>query len=385
MNNKITVKNSLKTMGELIRKSNGKFWSIVVLILLPVLIINCSTFYLAYEGVTLNYDAFNGIDWDTIALRGEEGIKQFQAAFYNFIPSVSAETSTNEMVLQAIGSILLIMLDALLIVLGVSVFFEKQIDNTGTFKMAAKKLLSVLFISIITSWLYYEIQNLVFSGVLTMALGLSIGNTIMLASFVITVAFVFLIATFFACFVTLIADYALIASVSSRTRLFMSIGYAREVLRKRILKQMWHILPFVILGVIIPNALMSIGVVCMSNAVLGVSLAGISTVMQVVVLSLLWFYLVPDFFTLEKESGIQAKLRAMFEEAVKMQAEDFIKRAGEKKENSDNAASDNEKDKVEEEHSQAGAVKNSDSVSAADSDTDADSCESENSEKETKE
>ena len=60
------MKESNKKMGELIKKSGGLFWKTVLLVLLPVLVINCYIFYSNYGSVVNDYTKIDAFDFDNV-------------------------------------------------------------------------------------------------------------------------------------------------------------------------------------------------------------------------------------------------------------------------------------------------------------------------------
>ena len=316
MENKITFSRSFQNMKNLIKQSKGVFLYTLILALIPVLIINCYTFFILYDGFTVDYNALSALS--NIDFSDKDVTAKLMEVIEGIVPAVAQETSFGDEVLSAINMLITLFLDAFLITLGVQLAFNKKYDLMQLSKQAIPKMVPILIINLIISYAIYELQQLIYVSVVLLFSSVSMGEPIFIYSMITMAVSYVALALFVGGFITLFYSYMAITVVSSRARAILAFGYSREILKGKTFKQFFHILPFVAGGFILPMILQAVAIGC-NNTVLGIILTAINVILQIGITGLLWFYLIPDYFELEKNSGVQEKLRKMFEQAVQMQ------------------------------------------------------------------
>ncbi len=315
---KTTLTQSYVNMAELIKKSNGKFFTAFMLVMIPVLMICCYSFYVVYGGTGINYSALDGINITEIISGGEEAYTEFQEALMKVFPDVNYKQSFGDVVLDILNVLMIVFLDAYFVLLSVNMIFEKKYPDSVLFKEALKRIPAVLFISILASFFIYEIEGIVYSGVFMVLSSLYIGSGMFVVASAVSAMFILGICLIISCWLLLIVRYCAISTISGRCKAFLALGYTREVLKGRTWRQMFRIMPFVIVGFILPFIIQSVAIAFAYNTVISVGLVAISTLLQMTVFSLMWIYTVPEFFNNEKESGIQEKIQEMLAKAMNM-------------------------------------------------------------------
>ncbi|MBR2860770.1 MAG: hypothetical protein IKB86_02930 [Clostridia bacterium] len=320
MENKITFSRSFGNMIKLIKESKGVFLHTIILVLIPVLIINCYSFFVLYDGFAVDYNSLTQLDVLNFDFSDKEAVNKLMEALQGIVPQSTQSTSLGDEVLAAINMLLTLFLDAFLVTLGFLIFSKRKYTLAEAAKAAVRKMFPILIVNLFVSWIFYELQNLIYVCAVLIIAAITMKEALFLYSVLATSAFYLLIALFVGGIVTLFYSYIILTVVSSRTRGILAFGYSREILKGKVFKQTLHIMPFVAVSVVLPMALQAVGIAG-NNTKLGLILTAVSVIIQIVGNSLLWFYLLPDYFELEKTSGIQEKLRKMFEQAAKMQAE----------------------------------------------------------------
>ncbi len=320
MENKITFSRSFGNMIKLIKESKGVFLHTIILVLIPVLIINCYSFFVLYDEFVVDYNSLTQLNVLDFDFSDKEAVNKLMEALQGIVPQSTQSTSLGDEVLAAINMLLTLFLDAFLVTLGFLIFSKRKYTLTEAAKVAVRKMFPILIVNLFVSWIFYELQNLIYVCAVLIIAAITMKEALFLYSVLTTSAFYLLIALFVGGIVTLFYSYIILTLVSSRTRGILAFGYCREILKGKVFKQTLHIMPFVAVSVVLPMVLQAVGIAG-NNTKLGLILTAVSVIIQLVGNSLLWFYLLPDYFELEQTSGIQEKLRKMFEQAAKMQAE----------------------------------------------------------------
>ena len=315
---KITLKQSYINMAELIKKSKGAFFIAFILILIPVLIINCYSFYAIYGGTGLNYSAVENIDFDSMLTGSTDAVMQFQEAMYNILPETDYKQSFGDVFLDIISTLAIIVFDAFVTLFAVNFIFEKENKSSEVFNASLKNIPAMLFFSILASWIILEVQSIVASSVFMFFASLKTVNLLFIYSSVASMLMLTVCGIFLATWILLFVRYMTISYVSGRCRFMLAFGYAREVLRGRIWKNMFKIMPFIISGFILPVFMQSVAIAFGYKLMFSIGLVLISVVIEMLVFMLWWIYTVPEFFYQEKVSGIQKKIHDMIMQAMNM-------------------------------------------------------------------
>ena len=338
---KITLKQSYLNMAELIKKSKGKFFTAFILAIIPILIICCYSFFVVYGGTGINYSVLDGIDFNEIFMGNKEAITEFQDNLIKVLPDVNYEQSFGDVLLDVINMLLIVFLDAYFILVAMNLIFEKNYPDSVIFKEAFRRLPAVLFISILASFFIYEIEGIACSGIFTILSSIYIGNEAFVGASVASVAFLTVISLIISTWLLIIVRYCAIATVSGRCKAFLALGYTREILKRRNWRQMFKIMPFVLVGFILPFAIKAFAMAYADNVTLSVTLIAFSTLLQMSIFAFLWIFTVPEFFNNEKESGIQEKIQEMISKAMNM-AKTEEKEDNNSEENNSNDVSEKE-------------------------------------------
>lgn len=315
---KTTLRQSYVNMAELIKKSKGKFFTAFILVIIPVLIICCYSFYVVYGGTGINYSVLDGIDFNEIVTGDKEAIAAFQDKMMGIMPDVNYEQSFGDMFLDVINILLIVFLDVYFILTSMNLIFEKKYPDSVIFKETFKRWPAVLFTSIIASFFIYEIEGIVYSSIFTILSAVYIGNEMFISASVASAGFLIALSLIVSCWLLLVARYCAIATVSGRCKAILALGYTREVLKRRNWRQMFKIMPFVLVGFILPFVLQAFAIAYAGNVKLSVMLVAISTLIQMSTFAFLWIFTVPEFFSNEKESGVQEKIQEMILKAMNM-------------------------------------------------------------------
>ena len=315
---KITLKQSYRNMTDLVKKSKGTLFAAFILVLIPVLIINCYSFYAIYGGAGLNYSAIENIDFNSMLIGGSDAVLNFQEAMYKIFPETDYEQSFGDVVLDLISTLLIIIFDAFVSLLAIGFVFEKENNSTEIFKAALKKFPAMLFFSILASWIVLEVQSIVCSSAFMFFASLKMANPLFIYSSGASMLMLTIGGIFLSTWILLFVRYMAISYVSGRCRFMLAFGYAREVLRGRVWKNMFKIMPFIILGFILPLFMQATAIAFGYKTMFSICLVILSVIIEMFVFMLLWIYTVPDFFNQEKISGIQQKIHDMIMQAMNM-------------------------------------------------------------------
>lgn len=333
--NKTTVKQSYANMAQLMKKSNGAFMTALLLALVPIVIICCYSFYVVYGGAGLNYSVIDGFNLNSMLAGSTDAIMKFQEAMLKVFPDVSYEQSFGDVALDIINTLLIIVFDAFIILKAVSIVFEKEYSTTAILKQSLKKIPVVLFFSIFASWIVYEVQAMIYSSVFMIFVSNRLNSAMFLYTSIISTVMITLLSLLVSVWILLFVRYMTIAAVSGRCRFLVAFGYAKEILKGNTWRTMFRIMPFVLLGFIMPAFLQAIAIAIGDNITVSVALVAISAIIELFGFWLMWIYTIPEFFYFEKHSGIQQKIQEAIERVMEMRNS---------KENEDTNNEDNEKE-----------------------------------------
>jgi hypothetical protein len=334
--NKTSAKQAFSNMNQLIKHTNGLFYKTLMLLLIPVIIITCYNAYIHYGGVGLNYAALNGIDMEAIVSGKQGAMESFMKAFESFIPSVTVKQTGGDIFLNLVNALLILFLDVYFIVLGSGLIMDKKLQSGQVFKLSLRKIFTVMVISLFSSFIITEIESMLFSSVFVTAAMMHLGNKTMITTAVFVASTFFVLLLLLACWLLLYIHFMAIAAVSGRCRLIVSLGYAREILRKNVWHEMLHIAPFVLGGFMLPKIIQALGIAFSHNTVILLTLIGVSTLMEILFTAHMWMYIIPEFFALELSSGIVQKIRDMMSRMMNMQANENGENADNTEENGNN-------------------------------------------------
>lgn len=307
-------KQSYKNMFQLIKKSNGAFFKAFILVLIPLLIISCYSFYTIYGGSGIDFSKIANADFTNVL----EDNGDITEAIYSAVPQSNYKPTAADNFLDILSSVLIYVLDAYVILLATGLIFEKNNPDSSVLKASIKKIIIMIIVSLLASWVVMQVQSMVASTVYVVLMALNIQNRIFIMSSVIVSLIFLFLAVLLASWLLLYIRHMTIATVSGRCRFLISLSYAREILKGRVWKSMFRIMPFIIGGLIVPFMMQAFAVAFANNITLLIALVAVSTVLQLTVFMLMWIYTVPEFFECEIKSGIQQKIRDMIEKAMNM-------------------------------------------------------------------
>lgn len=315
----MTIGKSFRAMGQLIRKSKGRFWAAVVLILLPVLLVTSYQAYRTPPAIKADYTVLDGVDWNG-ALNGDSGVlEDLIAKEAQLITTNEADMGFREWLLELLSFALSCFLDAFIILLGFSLIREKKASTDKLVGGSMKKLLSVILLGIIISWLFFILQSGTDSAVVVIGAGVytaKMSHLMGVGMIIVGVLMGITSAALLMFLVTLLGlslYYAEISIVLERTRFLGGISYGREILRGHFMRQMWRLMPFTAAGALLPAVVESLTIILPVNAVTYTLLCDVSVLLQVVASACMWFYLLPGYLQYEQTSGIQEKIRQAME------------------------------------------------------------------------
>lgn len=316
----VNVKQGLNNMRDLIKKSNGLFSKALLLVLIPVLIINCYIFYMAYGGEGIDYSALNQIDYNSALQGNTEALNDFSNALLEAFPQPNTKTYTSDYILELLDILLIVFLDGFIIVLGTGLINEKKLTPSLISKEAFKKVPALLLLSMISSWVILEVESIIYSSIFTTFAAININNPLLIYTAVFMLLIFYGLAILISSWFMLFIHYMAIAVASSRCRLIVALGYVKAVLKGKVWRQMMRIAPFIILGFILPVSLQAVGIAFSKNSYILIALVAVSALAEIVVFAHMWMHTIPEFFTLEMQSGIQMKIRQMISMAMEKRA-----------------------------------------------------------------
>ncbi len=340
--NNTTFKQGIKNMDDLIKRSNGLFQKALLLVLIPVLMINCYIFYMAYGGEGVDYTQLQNVDYNSVFQGNQDAMADFSEALSQSFPEPSTKTGVADYVLELVDIIAIVFLDAFIIILGTSLLNEKKLSASVVSKEAFKKVIPLLILSMISSWIVIQAESWIYSSIFFAFVSFSMKNPI-ITYFAITVLVIFIsLAILISCWFLMFIHYMAIAVASSRCRLIVALGYVKAVLKGNVWRQMFHISPFIILGFILPVSLQAVGIALSKDPVILIVLVAISALLEIVMFAYMWMHTIPEFFRLELQSGIQMKIRQMIKNAMQNRAN-----VNNKNENENNNQEDENKEDIE--------------------------------------
>lgn len=318
MQKSITFKKSVKNMSGLIKKSKGLFFKAISAVLIPLLIIGCYNIVVSRQSVVTDFSKADLFDFDNIT--DTEYLNGFSEMLMSVQTYKDTKTSVTDTVFTVLEYLLSVFIDAFAIVLAVHVYFDKKYSLKDLIKLSFKRCFAVIFFGLFASWaLSFSAStvNSTFIGMGVLARASLNGSTFAKASLITYAGSAMLqwvLTLFFTSFVMMLVFYSTIASVSGRCRWFVALQYVFEILRKKKFKQTLHFTLPVLFAYFIPTV-MSVTALY-TNMSICLILTCVSVIMQVILNGLTWNYAVSDYFILEKESGIEDRIR------------NFIRRSG---------------------------------------------------------
>lgn len=345
MQKSITFKKSLGNMTGLIKKSKGLFFRFVLAVLIPLLIINCYNATVTSKSVTVDFSKADQFDFDDMS--NQNYFVEFTDMLTGVLTYNETKASATDTVFAVLEYLLTVFADVFVIVLAVHLYFDKKYNLKDLIKLSFRRCFPVIFFGLFASWTLSYVSSTVQSGIIGVGVFLrassngsmlaQIGTVTYIGSAVLQLA----LASFIVSFVMMIVFYSVIASVSGRCRWFIAVQYVFEVLRKKKFKQMLHFFLPVLLAYILPTVMLTVGIYTDINTC--IVLTCISVTVQTVLNAMLWNYAVSDYFILEKESGIEDRIR------------NFIRRSGQNNPMNGNGTKDGVSDKTEGDNGENGA------------------------------
>lgn len=313
------LKESNKKMSELIKKSGGLFWKTVLLVLLPVLVINCYIFYSNYGSVVNDYTKIDAFDFDNVT--DANYLTDFTDALLSVQQAGNTDLNATDIVFYILNILLSVFIDGFLIIFAVYLMFHKEYKIRNMVIITIAKCFSVIFFGIIASWALSYVTSAADSIALKLscfaraAAGGSKIAPFMLGVIIASSVIHGGIAYFLLSGVMMFVSYCTIAGVSGACRWFVAPQYVFEILRGKKFRQLLHFLLPTLLAYFIPCVLN--GLSMYTDVYTGLVITAVSITMQTVFNAMLWFRAVPDFYELEKESGIKERIRVFKENAGK--------------------------------------------------------------------
>lgn len=338
-NNKMSLSISIKNMRTVITKTKTTFFILLVLILIPVLIINCYSFYSVYGKMDFDYSKIEQIDFIGALNGGSESLEELYNKFNEAMPELNeTEPNAADVTLEIFNYIISIFTDTFLILLFSAAVLGKKLKNDELAKLTAKRMFVTLLFSLISTWIFIEAQDILLPNIIMISFASRINGGILLPASIIALILSIVLSMLLVCWLMSFVLHMTIAAVNGRTRSLLAFGYARELLRGKVWKYMLHIAPFMIAVFLVPTLLQGTAVIFAQQTVLSISLVALSVIINVVANAYTWAYLVPDFFFLEKDCGIQMKIKEMIDNA--MRNAQNIKRQNNSNEMSENPSTD---------------------------------------------
>ncbi len=337
--NKVTFADSFANMRSMIKKSKGLFLRVLLLVLLPVLIMNCYTFYTQYSDLEINYGAMDSIDFSRLLNGDATVIQDYMDSVMNVFGTAEAKTTAADIVFEIVNFVIGAFADAFIISLGICLAGNRKYAIADISKLALKNLFAVMFFDILSYWVISEAQTIVMPGIMLVAVFAHVKNTSLLIASLTSLVIEILIGMLIACWAMLFIYYMMITTVIGRNRPVMALGYSREILRKKVFGQMFHISPFIVGSFLIPTLMQGFTMFLVEELVPAIIIAALSIIIEVVFNMLIWMYIIPDYLVLEKESGIQEKLHDLIEKAIQRQQEIFNEKKSRKHGDTENVGS----------------------------------------------
>ena len=173
----------------------------------------------------------------------------------------------------------------------------------------------------ISSWIIYEVESIIYYNIFVIFAATRMSNPLMLYTAVCMLIIFMAGAILLSCWFLMYIHYMAIAIASGRCRFLFALSYVKTVLKGNVWRQMMHISPFIISGFILPVILQAIGIALSNDIYILLVLVAISVLLEIVVFAHMWMHTIPEFFALELNSGIQAKIRQMINKAMNMRSQ----------------------------------------------------------------
>lgn len=307
------MKDSIKKMNELIKKSRGLFLKTILLVLLPVLIINCYIFYSGYESTVNDYTKIDAFDFDNITVKNY--MVDFPEALMSVRQAGNTDLNATDIVFYIANYAISVFIDGFLIILAIHLVFDKEYKTKQIVMLALQRCFAVVFFGIIASWALSCAGSAMNSNILKIicfARGAAHGSKLapmMLGAAAVTAVIHAGIIYFLLAGVMMLVFYSTVAAVSGRCRWFASFRYVLELLDGKKFRQLLHFLVPTLLAFFIPIVLQAAAMY--TGLYTGLVLAGISVIMQTVFNAMLWFYTVSNFIEFEKERKEKMKAQTV--------------------------------------------------------------------------
>ena len=334
MENKLTFGRSFRQMAGLIKDGRRELLTALIMILIPILLINCYSFYVMYDGTAVDFTPLDELTgkFNIFSLTTSmEQLEQLTDAMQKVFPQSTYRVHGYDYALIVLEFLIRVAADILVVLIGVKVL-EKQKTSEGLGLAVLRRFIPVLFIKLFADWFASLGNDLILNALLNVAMMAHFkdlfGLWVMLFSLMTAAALAMLVL----CWGMLFVYYAAFSVCFGRCRLLVSLSYAREILRGRVFKNMLHIAPFVAVGFLVPSVLQFLAMLDMRRPVPGLLLIALAVILQTAASLLLWLFLLKDYFELENVSGIREKIRQMMEEAIR-QREAMMHRKDERKQN----------------------------------------------------
>ncbi len=318
MQKSITLKKSLGNMTGLIKKSKGLFFKFVLAVLIPLLIINCYNATVNGKSIAVDFSKVDSFDFDDLS--NQNYFTEFADILTGVYTYNETKASATDTVFAVLEYLLTVFADVFVIVLAVHLYFDKKYNLKDLIKLSLRRCFPVIFFGLFASWALSYVSSTVHSGIVGVGVFLRASSNGSALAQIGTVTYVgsallqLALAVFIVSFVMMLVFYSVIASVSGRCRWFIAVQYVFEVLRKKKFKQMLHFVLPVLFAYILPTVMLTVGTY--TDITASIILTCIAVTVQTVLNAMLWNYAVSDYFILEKESGIEEKIR------------NFIRRSG---------------------------------------------------------
>lgn len=309
----LTIKNSIRRMLETVKATKGRFYTAVVMIMLPLLIINCYSFYSIYKDYKPDYSAFENFTLDAETVLNADKITEMYGTLEKALDGPEYESDGIDLTFSIISYVISIVADAFFILFAASTYLKEDNSTGKVLKTAVGRLWPIIIFGMLSSWVLIEAEGIISNSITIAVLSFSMPDKIVFLSSVASAIVLISAVCFALCFVMAYIYNMSASAVCGRTNTLLSFGYVREILNGKKFRTMIHIMPFIILNTVIPFILQGVAVTLTSNIIVAVIIFAIGTVAQVTLNAYTWFYVVPDFFELEQTSGIQNKIRDMME------------------------------------------------------------------------
>ena len=347
MENKMTFGRSFRQMADLIKAGKSKFLTVMVMILIPILIINCYSFFVMYDGLSLNYAALDELpkDVNVFSAFSREQIESINKVLEDFLPQSDYRVRGYDYVLTVLEFLIRVVADILMIVIALRLLNKKNSEE-GMGLAVLRRLLPVIILKLLADWFLSVTDGMIMQALMMSAIMLYSWGALGLAVMWTALLMTFLLAAFIICWGMLFIYYATLAVCLGRCRLIVALRYSRELLHGRVFKNMLHILPFAAAGFILPSVIKFFALDQMKNPVVGLIMIAAAVILQTVASLFLWLYLIKDFAELEDVSGIREKIRQIMENAMRQR--EAMMRKREEKQQEEQTPEEDQEEKTEE-------------------------------------